>query len=160
MAELHEIDPDGDVELILQCSGQLASSVDNVFEDIRAPSRLGYWRSEWNDPRPQCMKIRGEKVPGGGWPLHSRVHDEVSPDKEPEHENSESDEEVENALAVSKADTESNPNSSKKCVRIRVSSRHLALASSYFRRNFKSGMLESNTPLWGPPGIAHAGRRP
>lgn len=34
--------------------------------------------------------------------------------------------------------------SHKNCVRMRVSSKHLVLASSYFKRNLENGMLESH----------------
>ena len=147
MADLHEIVPGGDVELILQYSGQLVTPVENAFEDIRTPSQLGFRRKDMEEPLPQCMNIIIDKNRSGVWPQQQPFwkYDKVSPENEPVYDESEPEAEGETALKASQGNKNSDRLSSERCVRIRVSSTHLALASAYFKRNFKSGMSESIT---------------
>ncbi len=203
--DLHQIDPDGDVDLILQRPKELKLSLsdEKVFEYMLIRQQLGFRRSGREDPcsttgiqesrrttdftiwtskgkewKPKGKARKKEKGKGKlpkvgsygldfestetephlyGEPAAGRVPEPppesptpdippetstitkgntVSVSGEPSDDNSQGKESVkEEASSISGHD----------CVRIRVSSKHLALASSYFRRNLRSGMLESKT---------------
>lgn len=134
---LFEIAPDGDVDLIVEHQPWV-DHLDDLFKDVN-PTRLNFRR--WHEKQPQCTATVGNYALQPEWEPDSWVCDEKP--QENGSEESEPDLEVEENLAVSEELTNSTSNES--CWRIRVSSKHLLLASAYFRRNLKSGMLESHT---------------
>lgn len=140
VADFHDIAPDGEVDLILQNPEQLVTHVNSIFEDIRPPSRLNFTRS--HEQIAPCMAAKAQKAITDVWEPDSWVCEEEPSEEKSMREELESDTKVKEALAVSKKNTNSNAN--KTYVRIRVSLKHLTLASSYFERNFKSGMSESH----------------
>ena len=175
MAYFHQVDPDGEVNLILQRPEEPVSYLDSVLERIPTPPRLDFRRSNIQEP-PWPTK-RGKKGNKRGWELEPQVYIEKPAETELPHEESSAEREPEpvpealgrNLLPETptiaevealeapkepsvvasvgsvpiKKDTASisHPNS----IRIQVSSKHLVLASSYFKRNLESGMSESHT---------------
>lgn len=133
MDEFHAIVPNGDVDLILQYSEQLGTPVDDVFEDMHTPSQPDFSRSGLDNQLGELRRM--QRKDREEWAPRSPVYDEES----------KVDANIEEASTVTEADTDLSSNSNENCVRIRVSSKHLARASAYFKRNLNSGMLESTT---------------
>lgn len=175
MAYFHQVAPDGEIDLILQRPEELVSNLDSVLECIPTPSRLNFRRLNLQEPLCSTRKEKKRKkeacepdpqlydeIPPKTEPAYeeSSAAREPEPDPEAPELNVYSEtlkiaevgalavfKEPSDAASVGsvlvKKDTTSI--SHKNCVRMRVSSKHLALASSYFKRNLESGMSESHT---------------
>lgn len=165
-ASFHQIDQDGDVDLVLPHPKEVVSYLDGVLECLPTPPRLNFRRSNTQEPCSTKSSKKGRKGKKGAPELEPRVFDESPAEPEPESvaEAPESDEYPETpttpeaeALAIPEEPSDADPTGSvlakedatstpdENCIRIRASSKHLTLASSYFKRNLGSGMLESHT---------------
>ena len=141
MPEFHPIVPAGDIELILEYpTERIATRLDRLFQEIPVHAGLDFRRSNRQPFR--CSQRYKRIVGGESRDPSTSVYTDISTETEVSNDQLEHDPEVE-ALAISLEDTALIP--SEKCVRIRVSSQHLILASSYFKRSLESGMLESRT---------------
>lgn len=148
MADFYEIAPGGDVDLILPHTERRVIPVGKVFESINVPPKLRM-RRDWEpevDADPD-----DERIIGYDWEPDSWNPDSWNPDSSvrnegpwadyPRSEKSEADLEMEQAVSCSGEDADLT--SKEYFVRMRVTSRHLMLASPYFKRNLESGMSES-----------------
>ena len=173
--QIQQVAPDGEVDLILQCPEELASHLDSVLECIPTPPRLSFRRSNIQEPPCSTKRgKKGKKgawepepwvcdeKPPETEPAYeeSPAEREPAPDPEALEPNvyPEAPKVAEmGALTVSKEPSDAASVGSvlvkedtasisyQNCLRIRVSSKHLALASLYFKRNLESGMSESHT---------------
>ena len=141
MENFHLIAADGEVDLILRRPEQTTSYADFVFKHISTPPQLNSRRS--NVSRPQCSKLKEMSALEKANLAASGVYHKQTSEKEPLYQDSNSDIKIKEASTASDRDTLSI--SYENCVRIRVSSKHLTHASSYFKRNLTSGMTESHT---------------
>lgn len=139
MADFHEVAPNGEVDLIMEHPEQVATDVDSVFEDIPIPQKLHFRRS--GERGAPCSTPSQITVLRADWNSENFMYSGNIPETELIDEQPATDPEVESSMILAE-DTASV--SSENCVRIRVSSEHLILASSYFKRNLESGMLESH----------------
>jgi hypothetical protein len=162
MASLHQIDLDGDVDLVLPRPKEVVSHLDGVLDCSPTPSGLSFSRPNTQERCSTKCSRKGRKGKKGALEPGALIFDDPPAESEPEP--------VAEALAyletpttpeaealiperpfdadptgsvLTKEDTTSTPDES--CVRIRASSKHLTLASSYFKRNLGSGMSESHT---------------
>jgi hypothetical protein len=119
MASLHTIDPDGDVDLLLQQEKALQRDI--KFDAPSPPASLNYKRPTTllYKPFTESIPILGPESVAVAKPTNSDEFAETAPDVAEDHEGTH--------------------------VRIRVSSKHLVLASSYFKHNLGSGLAESCT---------------
>jgi hypothetical protein len=124
MASLHTIDPDGDVDLLLQQEETLQPDI--RFNVPSPPASLNYKRPSTlvHKPFKEFLLIPGPESALVAKPTISDESAETAPDVAGDH-------------VISKS------NGTR--VRIRVSSKHLVLASSYFKHNLGSGLAESCT---------------
>lgn len=120
--DFHAIVPDGDVELILPHSEQLGTPVDDVFEDMHGPSRVysNPWYLDDQLGEPPSMEM-------------IRDIEEWAP-RSPVYEKSGQDAKMEKASTATEMNENLSETSSEKCMRIRVSSKQLALASTCLRK--------------------------
>lgn len=137
--DFHPIAPGGEVDLVVQYPEQLATRLDGIFKCIPTPSGLGFRRSAVQSAL--CSAPREQIIWKSTWKPKTLVSAEVSSEAELTNDLPKPDTEME-ASAISEEEKASI--SSENCVRIRVSSKHLILASSYFKRNLESGMSESH----------------
>lgn len=141
MPEFYPIVPAGDVELILEYPAEkITTRLGRLYQQIPTHAGLDFRRSNRQPMR--CSQDYIRSVGGGPRDPNTSVHTDISTETEVSNQQLENDPEVD-ALAISKENSAAIP--SENCVRIRVSSQHLVLASPYFKRNLESGMLESHT---------------
>lgn len=138
MASSYVVDPDGDVVLLL-CRGEGALRVDEEFDVPPPPSNLGYRRILKPEPsESKKKKKKGKSTTAVSWTLTP----ELTPEPDPGS--------VQVPLVQSLAQFEEQPpppvpDSEDLLVRIRVSSKHLMLASSYFQRKLGGELEEAQT---------------
>ena len=127
MPTFHKVDDDGDVDLILPLSENVPIHLED-FVDIPTPTRQELATQRILDKvfrRSLYFGTNSKKAPAVSAPSANLIH-ETENEKEREKEQ----------------ETEKTPDD---YVRIRVSSKHLSLASLYFRQNLRSRMHESST---------------
>lgn len=156
MASFYQIDPDGDVDIVLLQPKEVVPYVDDVLDcPATSPrlniSRLG--RQEPSEPEPlgEEPEWRLEPQPTAETEP-APVSEALDPDGYPGPATTperqalaivEDPSDVDQTRSVlAKEDASSTLR--QNCVQIRVSSKHLVLASPYFKRNLGSGMLESH----------------
>ncbi|KAF2108625.1 hypothetical protein BDV96DRAFT_652565 [Lophiotrema nucula] len=130
MASSHIIDPDGDVDLVLRQESELR--MDWGFVTTPSPSSLGYRRDVAPDAKESKKKKKGRRS-AFAWDLEPEPAPEPEPELEAEPEQGQL------------AETPLPPDTDDMLVRIRVSSRHLMLASSYFKRSLGGELAEGHT---------------
>ncbi|KAF2181502.1 hypothetical protein K469DRAFT_740767 [Zopfia rhizophila CBS 207.26] len=147
MASPYLIDPDGDVDLLLR-QEEAALQLDSEFDVPSPPPSLDYRRPI--TPEPEISKKKNKK--GKETPILIPEHileSEPGPGPAPITEGlglaryAGTDPNPEPNADVAEQPVASDPDET--LVRIRVSSKHLMLASSYFKRNLGSGLAESDT---------------
>lgn len=145
MTNFHAIAPDGEVDLILPHPEQLVTDMNKKLERIPTAPRLASRPA--NAEQTFCSADSVISSLKGPWKPETLIRAKTSPEtEEPGSEQSEADPGTPPASAfLEEEEDTASILEEEDCVRIRVSSKHLALASSYFERNLKSGMSESQT---------------
>ena len=132
LTSFYEIDPDGDIELILSHPAEVVSPLDGVLECPPTPPQLYFRRPITPESSPTAEEVF---IRDSDTSTTAEV-DALAISKEP----------TDADLMGSKLPKlDATSTSDENCVRIQVSSKHLTIASSYFKRNLRSGMLESHT---------------
>ena len=140
MTDVHVIAPDGEVDLILPHPEQSVTYMDSKLELIPTAPRLASRPS--NAEQAFCSANNVINSLMGPWKPETLMRTKISPETEPGSEQSKADPGTPASASPEECTTSI---SEKDCVRIRVSFKHLALASLYFKRNLNSGMSESQT---------------
>jgi hypothetical protein len=154
---IHKVDPNGDVNLVLPLAESVLAYHNHSLECPRTPVKLtrsqssqqaeiGLWAKwkkkttlapvDWDDFDIKA-EVNIEQIPD-----ISQIEDRL--EEEPIEPEPESYENCEEYSGANQGELDS-LGEDEKCAQMLVSSKHLSLASSYFRRNLGSGLLESHT---------------
>lgn len=156
MASFYQIDPDGDVDIVLPQPKEVVPYVDDVLDCPATSPRLNIsrvGRQEPSEPEPLGEEPEWRLEPQ---PTAETEPAPVSEALDPDGYPGPATTPERQALAIVEAPSDVDQTRSvlakedasstlrQNCVQIRVSSKHLVLASPYFKRNLGSGMLESH----------------